>query len=225
MRFLAGAALALVLAAMPVAAQAKDTPAGAFPAGASGAQASPNESELIIPDSGDGSSRTAVPGRNAPGAGQGAQAGQSTPGVQISTPGVSTWDFVRMLIILAAVVGAIYLLFWILRRSTGRKITENDLIRVLGSRSLAGNKSLHLVEVGSSVFLVGASDGGVELISEIKDKESLDSVRLKAAEESPAGRRSFQELLSEIFRPAARPISLGDGVGFLRGQRDKLKKL
>jgi len=227
MRFLAGAALALVLAAMPLAAQPTDTPAGTVPAGASGAQASPNESELIIPDSGDASSRTAVPGRNAPGApaGQGAQAGQPTQGVQISTPGVSTWDFVRMLIILAAVVGAIYLLFWILRRSTGRKITENDLIRVLGSRSLAGNKSLHLVEVGSSVFLVGASDGGVELISEIKDKESLDSVRLKAAEESPAGRRSFQELLSEIFRPAARPISLGDGVGFLRGQRDKLKKL
>ena len=226
MRFLAGVALALALAALPVAAQPKDTSAaaGPAPAGASGAQASPNESELIIPDNGDASSRTAGPRRNAPGT----SAGQAAPGpaaVQGATPGVSTWDFVRMLIILAAVVGAIYLLFWILRRSSGRKITENDLIRVLGSRGLAGNRSLHLVEVGSSIFLVGASDGGVELISEIKDKESLDAVRLKAAEESPAGRRSFQELLSEIFRPAARSVSLGEGVGFLRGQRDKLRKL
>ncbi|HUI69385.1 MAG TPA: flagellar biosynthetic protein FliO [Spirochaetia bacterium] len=213
MRILASVVLALAITAMPATGQAKITTAGApAPAVVSGAQANTNESELVIPDS-DGNSRTA---RGGAGPGQPAAA---------ATPGVSTWDFVRMLVILAAVVGAIYLLFWILRRSAGRKITENNLIRVLGSRSLAGNKSLHLVEVGSSVFLVGASDGGVELISQITDKESLDAVKLKSAEESPPGRRNFQQLLSEVFRPAARAVSLHDGVGFLRGQRDKLRKL
>ena len=112
-----------------------------------------------------------------------------------------------MFIILAAVVGAIYLLFWILRRSAGRRVTENDLIRVLGSKNLAGNRSLHLVEVGSSVFLVGASDGGVELISEITDKESLDSVRLKATEE---GARGKAELPGASFGD----ISPGGAPGF-----------
>jgi flagellar biosynthetic protein FliO len=130
-----------------------------------------------------------------------------------------------MLIILAGVVGVIYLLFWLLRRSSGKKIQENDLIRVLGSRSLAGTRALHLVEVGGSVYLVGASDGGVGLIAEITDKESLDSVRLKAAEENPAGRRTFAQILTEIFRPAKRPPTLGDGIGFLKGQRERLKKL
>ena len=110
-----------------------------------------------------------------------------------------------MLIILAAVVGVIYLLFWILRRSTGRKIHGERSHPRPGLPGPGGERSLHLVEVGSYVYLVGSSDGGVELISEITDKESLDSVRLKAAEESPAGRRSFQQILSEIFRPAARP--------------------
>jgi flagellar biogenesis protein FliO len=206
----------LAITAMPGFGQAStNASAGTTQAGVSGAQTNPNESELIIPDANTGS-RTG--GRAAAGA---------TPGqaAQNATPGVSTWDFVRMLIILAAVVGAIYLLFWILRRSTGKKIAENNLIRVLGSRNLAGNRALHLIEVGSSVFLVGSSDGGVELISQITDKESLDSVRLKAAEEAPAGRRNFQQLLSEIFHPASRPVSLGDGVGFLQGQRDKLRKL
>jgi len=219
MRILAGVSLALATIAMPVAGQAKNTNAAgaSAPAAVAGTQTNANESELIIPDS-DGGSRGSAQGRGGPGA----VPGQPAPA---ATPGVSTWDFVRMLIILAAVVGAIYLLFWILRRSAGRKITENDLIRVLGSRSLAGNKSLHLVEVGSSVFLVGASDGGVELISQITDKESLDSVKLKAAAEAPAGRRNFQQLLSEVFRPAARAVSLHEGVGFLRGQRDKLRKL
>ncbi len=139
--------------------------------------------------------------------------------------GVSTWDFVRMIIILAAIIGLIYLLFWLLRRGAGRKVQENDLIKVLGSRTLGSNRALHLVEVGSSVYLVGSSEGGVELIAEITEKESLDSVRLKAAEQHPATRRNFQAVLSEIFRPAKKPYSVGEGIGFLRGQRDRLKKL
>ena len=163
---------------------------GSPAAGVSGAQ-SPNESELVIPDTDSG--------QRAGGQGRGTPAGQAA---QPATPGVSLWDFVRMFIILAAVVGAIYLLFWVLRRSAGKRVTENDLIRVLGSKNLAGNRALHLVEVGSSVFLVGASEGGVELISQITDKESLDSVRLKATEEAPGEgatssssfRRSFARL-------------------------------
>jgi flagellar protein FliO/FliZ len=214
MRILAGVLVTLAITAMPGFGQANtNAAAGTAAAGVSGAQTNLNESELIIPD--DGGSRAGSQGR----------AGATAQAVQNATPGVSTWDFVRMLIILALVVVAIYLLFWVLRRSAGKKITENDLIRILGSRSLAGNRSLHLVEIGSSMFLVGASDGGVELISQITDKESLDSVRLKAAEEGPAGKRNFQQVLAEIFRPAARPVSLHDGVGFLQGQRDKLRKL
>ncbi|HET6485399.1 MAG TPA: flagellar biosynthetic protein FliO [Spirochaetia bacterium] len=164
-----------------------------------------NESDLTLPDSG------------APAAG-----GAAAPA---SSGGVSTWDFVRMLLILAAVVGVIYLLFWLLRRGAGRRIQENSLIRVLGSRNLAGNRSLHLVEVGKSVFLVGAADGGVDLISEIKDQESLDAVHLSAAEERPSARRTFQQTLGEIFRPAKSSISLTESVGLLRRQRDRLRKL
>lgn len=131
-----------------------------------------------------------------------------------------------MLLILACVIGVIYVLFWVLRKGTGRgRIPESDLIRVLGSRGLSGNRALHLVEVGSNVYLVGSSDGGVELVAEITEKESLDSVRLKAAEQVPAGRRTFQQTLSEIFRPAKTPFTVGDGIGFLKGQRERLKKL
>jgi flagellar protein FliO/FliZ len=130
-----------------------------------------------------------------------------------------------MILILACVIGVIYLLFWVLRKGTGRRIQENDLIRVLGSRGLSGSRSLHLVEVGSSIYLVGSTDGGVELIAEITEKESLDAVRLKAAEQGPAARRTFQQTLSEIFRPAKHPFTIGDGIGFLKGQRERLKKL
>jgi flagellar biosynthetic protein FliO len=226
--------MALALAVQPLAAQAKQSNSsgvgtalpGATLLGASSVAAGAaavNESDLLIPDSGTSAAGT----RQGAGTGSAAVAQGSRPAgsVQPGGAGVSTWDFVRMLIILAGVVGVIYLLFWLLRRGSGKKIQENDLIRVLGSRSLAGNRALHLVEVGGSVYLVGASDGGVGLIAEITDKESLDSVRLKAAEENPAARRNFAQILTEIFRPAKRPPTLGDGIGFLKGQRERLKKL
>ena len=204
----AGVVMALALAAQPLAAQAKQNSGTAGNGHAAEAAKQPvNETDLLIPDNARA------------GGGNGAQGGQGIASA------VSTWDFVRMLLILAGVVVAIYLLFWLLRRGSGKKIQENDLIRVLGSRSLSGSRALHLVEVGKSVYLVGSSDGSVGLISEITDKESLDSVRLKVAEETPAARRSFQNILSEIFRPAKKPFSMGDSVGFLRNQRDRLKKL
>jgi flagellar biogenesis protein FliO len=220
------AALALALAAQPLGAQAKlSNGTGAAQPGAtllgapSATAGAANESDLLIPDSGTS------PAGTRQGAGTAAPGGRPAGAAQPSGAGVSTWDFVRMLLILAGVVVVIYLLFWVLRRGSGRKIQENDLIRVLGSRSLAGNRALHLIEVGGSVYLVGASDGGVGLIAEITEKESLDSVRLKAAEENPAARRNFAQVLTEIFRPAKKPPTLRDGIGFLKGQRERLKKL
>jgi flagellar biogenesis protein FliO len=203
--------MALAIAALPLAAQAK----GAAQPGATTAPgtAGLNESQILLPDAG-----TQAPGSPSAAAG-------AAPAAPQASPGVSTWDFVRMLIILAAVVLVIYLLFWLLRRGAGKKIQENDLIRVLGSRGLAGNRALHLVEVGTSVYLVGASDGGVQLIAEVTDKESLDSVRLKAAEQPPGSRHTFPQVLAEIFRPAKRPFTIGEGVGVLKGQRDRLRKL
>ena len=144
---------------------------------------------------------------------------------QPAAASVSVWDFVRMALVLVVVIVVIYLIFWLLRRGAGKRVPENDLIHVLGSKSLAANRAMHLVEVGSSVYLVGSTDGGVELIAEITEKESLDSIRLKAAEQTPATRRTFQTILSEIFRPAKNPFTVGDGIGVLKGQRDRLKKL
>ncbi|HET6450243.1 MAG TPA: flagellar biosynthetic protein FliO [Spirochaetia bacterium] len=218
------AVLALAFAARPLAAQANQNQgstggaAGPVSAGQPGGPSVAGRPAAAIDES-------KIPLGASPSANGAAGGAAGTAAPAAPAGGVSAWDFVRMILVLACVLGIIYLLFWLLRRGAGKRVQENDLIRVLGSRGLSGSRSLHLVEVGSSVYLVGASDGGVELISEITDKETLDSLRLKAAEQAPAGKRTFAQALGEIFRPAARPFSIGDGLGFLKGQRERLKKL
>ena len=204
--------LAAVLAAVPAAGQAADGRAADAP--------TTDETQLVIPD-------------NSAGTGTGPAGGQDAAATTVRAPGVGTWDFVRMLVVLALVVGLIYGLFWLLRRGARMKTPENEMIRVLGSRSLAGNRALHLVEVGRSVYLVGAAENGVNLVAEVKDQETLDAIRIQAAEEGGKARRSFAATLARVFNPsktagaagAGGAPGLGEGSDFLRRQRERLRRL
>ncbi len=183
---------------------------------AAAAPAQTDETKIAIPDTSTGAA-----------AGTGTATGAATAATR--APGVNTWDFVRMFVVLAAVVGCIYLLFWLLRRAMRPKAPENEQIRLLGSRSLAGNRALHLVEVGRSVYLVGSAEGGVNLVAEVKDQETIDAIRVQAAEEGGRTRRTFAEALSRVFSPGKPGPRKGpdpaDGADFLRRSRDRLRRL
>ena len=142
-------------------------------------------------------------------------------------PAVSTFDFVRMVLVLAAVVGAIYLIFFLIRRGSAARVNENDLITLLGSKTLGGNRNLHLVRVGTGVYLVGAADESINLLAEITDKESLDSIQLDSATAlaSPS-RRSFTDVLGELFQGARRSqVAASQGDSFLERQRQRVERL
>jgi flagellar biogenesis protein FliO len=138
---------------------------------------------------------------------------------------VSAWDFVRMFLVLGAVIAAIYVVFLLIRRSGRRTAVENDLITVLGSKGLVGNRSLHLVRVGRNVYLVGSSENGVGLVSEISDKESVDEITLAAAKQATQGRKTFSDILGGLFPQPGGGLALPDGLGFLRRQRERLRKV
>lgn len=134
------------------------------------------------------------------------------------------WDLLRMVLVLGLVVVAIYGVFHILRKNSAAGGSDDDLIAVLGSRGLPGNRSLHLVEVGKQVFLVGASERSVELVAEIADQESLDEIRLQAANRPQTGRKNFADILSGMVGGKSSG-TLGDSLAFMSRQKERLKKL
>jgi flagellar biosynthetic protein FliO len=213
-----------VLAAMPAAGQATDGQGRTTQA--TDTASAIDETKLLIPDSSAAGGSGAAAGAAAGGA-----AGAAPTAVR--APGVNTWDFVRMLLVLALVVGLIYGVFWLLRRGGRMKSPESEMIRLLGSRSLGGNRALHLVEVGRTVYLVGSAENGVNLVAEVKDQETLDAVRVQAAEEGGGGRRTFAATLARVFNPSKTPgrsgagkaPGLGQGADFMRSQRDRLRRL
>jgi flagellar protein FliO/FliZ len=120
----------------------------------------------------------------------------------------------QMISALAVVVGAVYLLAFLARRSLtgfGVKRGVRSYIRVVESRCLAPKKSLILVEVGGEYLLLSNGADGISLIKQIdmvEDAEVLDSVervpfsgeRFQAKLDAMMGKVTFPRLLSPLSR-------------------------
>ncbi len=144
----------------------------------------------------------------------------------LEVPLISTWDFIRMLLILGSVVAVIYLLFFLLKRGIRKRIPENNLIRLLGSRILSGNRAIHLIEVGKSIYLIGEADGGVSMISELKDSESVDMLRFESSQLTGREGLSFTNLLQTVLKTGKKErLNVNETVDYMKRQRERLKKL
>ena len=153
--------------------------------------------------------------------------GEDTTALQAVAPVISTGDFIRMLLILGVVVAAIYGVFYLIRRATVGRVPENELISLLGSKGLSTGRMLHVIRVGNSVYLVGAAENSISLISELTDKETLDAVALQEAqaETAAANRRPFQELLADLLPGGGGTPAAGAGLGLLQRQQERVRQL
>ncbi len=146
-------------------------------------------------------------------------------------PSVGLGDLFRVIIVLAAVIGLIYLLVYLLKKVTPMTENSEERISLLATRHLKRDASLHLVEVGSQVFLIGSGSSSVNLISEITDQETLDRLRLEETGRKPVPGGGFRNLLRRGLAAGA-ASSAGGGkklteqsADFLKSQRNRLRNL
>ena len=136
---------------------------------------------------------------------------------------VSTGDFVRMVVVLAAVLGAVYLLFLFIKRTARVRDGDGAGITLLGSRSLGGSRSLHLVQVGSGVYLVGATDQALNLIAQVTPADDGAAPAPDHAHRNGTGPR-FSDLLAAAGAAPRAPGSRSPAA-FLRHQQERLQRL
>lgn len=139
-------------------------------------------------------------------------------------PAFGFGDVIRMIVVLGGVLGAIYGVFYLLRRATRGGSADSPLIDIIGSRQLPGGRSLHLVSVGAELYLVGGADGGVNLVAKIDDQESIDEIRLRASQTTAQPKQTFAEALASIM-PSLGMGTKGPTKTVLQQQRDRLRRL
>ena len=172
----------------------------------------PEETELLIADEGT----PAIP--------------QENNQIERNLSAFSLWDFIRMLLILIFVIACIYGLFFILKKAGTRNFKEDNLINIISSKSISPGKTMHIVEVGNHIMVIGAADNSVSTLFEITDKETIDTVRLHKAEIKRPTENSFQQYIFNMFlKGKGNKInkSFKESINFdyLKKQRGRIEKM
>jgi flagellar protein FliO/FliZ len=161
----------------------------------------------------------------------GGEAGAGNAGTAAAAPD-SLLYFLRMLLVLAMVLGAMYLVFRLLRAIARPRQAEDSAIRVLSTTSLGSGRALHVVALGEKAWLVGATDASVNLLAPVEDRELVDGLLLRASQEGAAARPDFQAILGDFLGKRGRaPLGggkpsagIGSAGGFISRQRGRLGK-
>jgi flagellar biosynthetic protein FliO len=94
---------------------------------------------------------------------------------------------------LLLIIIIIYLSVWLMKKYSGGKIAgSGSLIAIVERRHLAPKQVLYLIKVGEKHLLIGASDSGLQKLSDIEDLE------VKTTKPSPAlGVSRFSQALKQ----------------------------
>ncbi len=156
--------------------------------------------------------------------------------------GSLVWSFIKTLIVLAVLIAVFYYFFRFMSKKTGTAFRGDASARVLSAVPLGQNKSLQVVDIGGRILIIGVSDGSVNLITEITDRDEINRMRVNLPSESTASHGSFNEMLR---RYAGRMIDRindkkttqsrhketewnhdsGIDMSYLKAQRKRLRKM
>lgn len=138
---------------------------------------------------------------------------------------------IRMILVLAIVIGCIYFVIWMMRRSTRVANNSDPFLRSVSSITLAPGKTVHVVTLLDHAYIVGVTDNAVNLIGDVTDKELVDAMNLYSDKQGETSKpRNFNDVLS-IFMPNIPrgnnknvfDGSVASAEELLRRQRDRLQ--
>jgi flagellar protein FliO/FliZ len=135
----------------------------------------------------------------------------------------SIWTLIRMILVLALAAAAIYGIIFLIKRSSRQAAADDPYLKILASSHLGFNRYVHIVSAGSKAWLLGASEGGVNLISEIDDKDVINSMLLDDSRKSSETQGRFPDFLSLLRRLGAPSQNRSSGVDEIRKRRERLK--
>jgi flagellar biosynthetic protein FliO len=152
----------------------------------------------------------AVPGTGAaPGAGPvaetpGSAAPLGAPAYDYTAPDFgenrASYPFLilRTLAVLAVLIIVVYLVFRVFIRNRHKIVTNTEVIKVLATYPLAGNKTIQIVQIADKVLILGVTDSNINLIATLEDQETIDKIKLESSKET-RGFASFKDHLLKLI--------------------------
>jgi flagellar protein FliO/FliZ len=151
-----------------------------------------------------------------------------TEDLAVNTPqsGPSIWAAVRMVLILSLAAAAVYGVVFFIKRSSKQAVENDPFLKILAGVHLGSNRYVHVVAVGSKAWLLGSSDGGVNLVGEIDDKDVINAMLLESSRksaETATGR--FPDFMSIMRKFGISAETRAPAADDIRKRRERIKKL
>jgi flagellar protein FliO/FliZ len=150
-------------------------------------------------------------------------------GEAVSAPGaLSGFAVFRVVLALALSAAAIYGVVFFFKRLSKPSEQASPYLKVLARTPVGSGSAVVVVAVGTRAYLVGvgAGDGGVSLIAEIEDQETVDAMLLDHSRNgsgtAAAGALNFSALLRRL---GGGNNDQRIGAGDIRKRRERLNKL
>ena len=106
-----------------------------------------------------------------------------------------------MILVLIVVIVILYAIFFFLKRTSKLSNSDDPFLRRVSKISLEPGKSVQIVTLVDHAYMLGVSDNSVNLITEITDKELIDSMNLYSDKNQNIQKpRSFADVL-DLFMP------------------------
>lgn len=105
----------------------------------------------------------------------------------------------RVVIVLAIVCAAIYGVVWLLKKTTVVNAANDPYLKAVSSITLAPNKTVQVITIGTKAYLVGVTDQGITLIDEVTDRELIDAMNLEADRKASQPHANFASVLSSFL--------------------------
>lgn len=107
------------------------------------------------------------------------------------------WMIFKTLIVLGLFVGGFYMFYKFVTQKAGLQVSGHEAIKILSMVPVGPNRTLQLIDVAGKVYLLGISESGISMLTEIKDKEEIDRIRLLSSRSTPVKDLTFQDFIAD----------------------------
>ncbi len=106
------------------------------------------------------------------------------------------WLIFKTIFVMGVLIAGFYYFFKFITQKVAITAIGQEVITILSVVPLGQNKFLQVVDIAGRVYVLGVSDNNINLITEIKDKDDIDRIRLLSSKSTPVKQGGFQEYLS-----------------------------
>lgn len=151
-------------------------------------------------------------------------------------------EFIKVIFVLLLFGGGFYFFYKFISQKVGLNISGQEAIRTLSMVPVGPNKTLQIIDVAGKVFLIGVTDSSINMITEIREKDDIDRIRLLSSRSTPVRGKNFQEFVADqmgwiidrinekrtrgFTKTKVEEISESDiDISYLDQQKKRLKKI